>query len=264
MKQRIVEYRDERNDEFSGVGERRKVSVGADFPYVRKSLPYRVGRFLLYRGLITPVAFLYCHFRFRIKFVGKEKIKPYKRTGYFLYGNHTQIPGDGFFPNLISFPQDTYVIVNPDNIAARGTQTLMQMLGAVPTPTELGGFRPFNQTVEQRIREGNCVAIYPEAHIWPYYTGIRPFSDTSFRFPAKNGAPVFCFTVTYRRSKRGHPRVVIYVDGPFCSAAENARTRQKELREMVYHTMTERASVPENYPFVLYKPAKEIMKEEET
>lgn len=262
MKQRTVEYHDERNDEFSGVGERRKIRVGADFPYVRKSLPYRIGRFLLYRGIITPVAFLYCHLRFRIKFVGKEKIKPHKKQGYFLYGNHTQIPGDGFFPNLISFPQDTYVIVNPDNIALRGTQILMQMLGAVPTPTELGGFISFNRAVEQRIREGNCVAIYPEAHIWPYYTGIRPFPDTSFHYPAKNGAPVFCFTVTYRKSKHNHPRVVVYVDGPFYSTAEKARVRQRELRECVYRTMTERASTPENYPFVLYKPAGEASKEE--
>ena len=45
---------------------------------------------------------------------------------------------------MITFPKDAYVIVNPDNIAARGTKNLIMMMGALPTPTTLGGFKGFS------------------------------------------------------------------------------------------------------------------------
>ncbi|MGN1095125.1 MAG: hypothetical protein ACI4QR_01920, partial [Eubacteriales bacterium] len=76
--------------------------------------------------------------------------------------------------------------------------------------------------------------------------------STSFRYPAKDGKPVFTFTVTYRCSRRGKPRIVTYVDGPFESHAENARAREKELRNAAYDTMCKRAYTEENYTFVEY------------
>jgi len=255
VKRKTFYYKDPINDEFSGVGERRKVEVGADFPYIRKNILWRAAAFFVYRIVMTPFAYLYCFLKFRLKIVGKEKLRDYRDRGYFLYGNHTQIPGDAFIHNMITFPKDAYVIVNPDNIAARGTKNLIMMMGAVPTPTTLGSFKGFSAAIEKRISEGHGVVIYPEAHIWPYYTGIRPFPSTSFRYPAGDGAPVFCFTVTYRRSKRGKPRIVAYIDGPFESHGATIRDRQTELREKVYAAMCARAETPDNYAFYTYEPA---------
>ena len=249
MKRRTYVYEDPVNDEFSGVGKRRKVEVGKDFRYIQKNIFWRIARFFVYRVVMTPFAYLFCFFRFRMKVVGKEKLRPYRKEGYFLYGNHTQIPGDGFIHNVVSFPKDAYVVVNPDNIAVRGTKNLMMMLGALPTPTDFGGFKGFTHAIETRIREGHAVVIYPEAHIWPYYTGIRPFPATSFHYPAASGAPVFCFTVTYRRSKHGHVRIVAYVDGPFAGEGDNTRAKQNDLHHKVYDAMCVRAETPDNYAF---------------
>ena len=176
-----------------------------------------------------------------------------------MYGNHTQIPGDGFIPNIITFPKKTHIIVSPDNVALRGTRTLMMMLGAMPTPTNLKGFGAFEKAIAQRIKEKCAIVVYPEAHIWPYYTGIRPFVSTSFRYPAKDEKAAFAFTVTYRSSKKGKPRIVVYIDGPFYSDAENARAREKDLRNKVYDAMCARAYTEDNYTFVEY-----IKKEEES
>jgi hypothetical protein len=94
-----------------------------------------------------------------------------------------------------------------------------------------------------RISEGAAIVIYPEAHIWPYYTGIRPFPDTSFAYPVKLGTPVFCFTNTYRKlrfSKK--PQIVTYVDGPFFpDLSMSARDARKKLRCEVYEKMRERS-----------------------
>ena len=165
MKRKTFHYDDPVNDEFSGVGERRKVEVGSDFPYIRKNIFWRAAAFFVYRIVMTPFAYLYCFLKFRLKIVGKEKLRDHRDRGYFLYGNHTQIPGDAFIHNMITFPKDAYVIVNPDNIAARGTKNLIMMMGALPTPTTLGGFKGFSAAIEQRISEGHSVVILSLIHI---------------------------------------------------------------------------------------------------
>lgn len=261
VKRRTYFFEDPVNDEFSGVGKRRKITVGKDFRYLPRNVFWRIARFFVYRVIMTPFAYLFCHLQFRMKVIGKEKLRPYRKTGYFLYGNHTQIPGDGFIHNVLTFPTDAYVVVNPDNIAVRGTKNLMMMLGTLPTPTDFSGFKNFTKAIETRIEQGHAVVIYPEAHIWPYYTGIRPFPMTSFHYPISCDAPTFCFTVTYRRSKHGRARIVTYVDGPFTGEGETARAKQRDLHQKVYETMCMRAAIPENYAFHDYIPKE---KSEET
>lgn len=86
--------------------------------------------------------------------------------------------------------------------------------------------------------------IYPEAHIWPYYTKIRPFKDSSFRYPVQYQCPVICFTNTYQKRKHSKkPQIVTYVDGPFYPDAKLRGKEQKaDLRNRVYEQMKERSS----------------------
>ena len=251
---KTVYYNDPLNDEFSGVIKKRKVSVGADFKYINTNLLYSCIKFIIYRILATPIAFLYSKFKFNLKIIGKEKIKKYKNQGYFLYGNHTQMLGDGFMPNVATFPKSTYFITNPDNIATRGTKNIMMMMGVLPTPTDIHGFSNFSKAIKTVIEKKSCVVIYPEAHIWPYHTGIRPFRNVSFKYPIKNKAPSFSSTVTYSKSKRGKPQIVIYIDGPFFGDGKNVKEKQTNLRDKVYNAMCARAENHENYAFIEYKP----------
>ncbi|MBQ8235612.1 MAG: hypothetical protein IJZ37_02880, partial [Clostridia bacterium] len=116
-------------------------------------------------------------------------------------------------------------------------------MGALPLPDDMDAYRNFLRAVDRRIDEGHAVVIYPEAHIWPYYTDIRPFPDTSFQYPVKQSAPVFCFTNTYQKRRFGSkPKIVTYIDGPFYQDTTlPPRIQKKELRDRVYACMKERA-----------------------
>ena len=85
--------------------------------------------------------------------------------------------------------------------------------------------------------------IYPEAHIWPFYTGIRPFKDTSFRYPVQQKLPVFSLTNTYQKRRYSKkPKMVTYIDGPFyADASLPVRQQKKMLRDQVYEIMKKRA-----------------------
>ena len=59
--------------------------------------------------------------------------------------------------------------------------------------------------IDQIVADKKTILIYPEAHIWPYYTKIRPFPSTSFRYPIKFNVPSFSITTTYQKVGKRKP-----------------------------------------------------------
>ncbi|MBO5908334.1 MAG: hypothetical protein J6Q67_00895 [Clostridia bacterium] len=243
-KRKIIYYEDELSDEFSVVPLEKKI-IDESYVYVKKSLFKRFTRFFWYRIIATPIAFLYTKLRFGHKVVGAKKMKPYKKSGIFMYGNHTQDIGDAFIPNMIYKSKGKYVVVNPSNLCVPVIGHVVPSLGGLPLPGCPVAAKNFLSAIKERISEGAAVVIYPEAHIWPYYTGIRPFTDDSFIFPIRLGAAVFCFTNTYRKRKiRKEPKIITYVDGPFFADEKlPLRERRADLRNRVYEKMSERAGL---------------------
>ena len=182
MKKKIIYYKDELNDEFSGVT-RNTIRIDKNYKYIRKNIFYKLSAFIVYRVLVMPFAFFYMKIKFHMKVKNKKVLKSAKNDSYFMYGNHTQIPGDGFIPNIVNYPKHNAVVVNADNVSLPGTQVLMMMLGATPIPNDFSGMRKFMECISYNVKQKKGVVIYPEAHIWPYYTGIRNFKSDSFKFP---------------------------------------------------------------------------------
>ncbi len=254
---KVIYYDNEQTDDFAGVS-RKTIKVDASFPYLHKNPFWNIGAFIVYRLIMTPFAFLYTKIKFGLRIVNRKAIKETKGQGTFLYSNHTLMAGDAFIPNMVSFPRRTYVVVNADNLSAKGTKNWVQMSGAIPLPTEMSGMRAFLNAIEKRTLQEHCVQIYPEAHIWPYYNGIRDFGPSAFRYPVRYECPVFCTTTTFQKKKHGKtPRVTVYVDGPFYpDKSLHPREQEKQLRDRVYETMCMRA---ENST---YSPIEYVRREE--
>ncbi|MBQ9468125.1 MAG: hypothetical protein IJU52_03875 [Clostridia bacterium] len=239
----VIYYTDELNDEFSPMTLTPPV-IDASYRYTDDRRSKKAARFFLYRFIAYPAAFLWSKCVFMRKIVGKEKLKAYRHTGYFLYGNHTQPTGDALMQACLTWPETNYVIVHPNNLVVPVIGRFTPALGALPLPGDMGSYRNFKKAIAQRSGEGHPIVVYPEAHIWPYYTGIRPFPDTSFSYPVELGKPSFCFVNTYRKrrfSKR--PKIVTYIEGPFFPEdPEHPRAARKALRDRIYRTMTDLAS----------------------
>ena len=243
-KRKVIYYSDELNDEFS-VAEIKAKPIDGNYVYIHSSAVKKFTHFFWYRIVANPIAFLYTKISFHHKIVNKKILKPYRKTGYFMYGNHTQDIADAFIPNVLSVRKDNYVIVHPNNVSMPVLGRITPYLGAIPLPDDKEAYANFTDTIEKRVKERKGIIIYPEAHIWPYYTGIRPFADTSFHYPVKYGTPVFCFTNTYQKRRLGKkPRIVTYIDGPFYPDSSLPLRKQKtELRNRVYECMCERAKL---------------------
>lgn len=241
-KRKVIYYTDELHDEFSTFIAT-PPKIDASYDYERKKPMQRFLRFFLYRIVMYPIVVFYGRVIFRQKIVGKEKLRPYRNTGCFLYGNHTQPLGDALLQTRLPWPKSTYVIVHPNNLAVPVLGKWTPALGGLPLPDGLKAYRNFLTAIKNRIAEGHPVVIYPEAHIWPYYTKIRPFPDTSFAYPVELGVPAFCFVNTYHRTKlRRRPKMITYIDGPFFAPQDaEPKAQKKALRDAVYACMTELA-----------------------
>ncbi len=240
-KQQIIYYTNELEDEFSKAQITAK-KIDENYSYLG-GIGRKLLRTVFYYAIARPLGYLFVKIKFGHRIVNKEILKEVKGKGYFMYGNHTNIVGDPFFPQYADVNRSMYMIVHPNNISMPVLGPFVPALGAIPLPDTMDAARNFNNAVKKLAGGKNCIVIYPEAHIWPYYTKIRPFKNTSFGYPLQCKAPVYCFTNTYQKRRFFKtPRVVTYIDGPFKADESLSKAEQKEqLRNMVYGAMIERS-----------------------
>ncbi|MCI5838857.1 MAG: hypothetical protein MRZ91_06715 [Christensenellaceae bacterium] len=245
-KERIIYYSDELNDDFAGK-ERENKPLAENYNYNKKNIFFKIGSFIIYRLFATPVAFLVCRFHYRIKYINKKAVKQVK-GGYFLYINHTMSSGDAFNPSVISFPKAARIVISHQAYSNPVTGYLVDRVGGIPLPNGLNQMKPFKEALKRSIDKKQCVTIYPEAHLWKYYTGIRPFKETSFRYPAEFNVPIFVATVFYSKRKFGkRPKAEVFVDGPFYpDETLTVKQNASMLRNKAYEIMCRRAENSES------------------
>ena len=251
--QEIYYYSDELNDEFSGSHITPRV-IDEKYKYLHKNIFWNLAHFLVQNVLSVPIKVLYAKLKFRIKYIGKEKLKKYKKEGYFVYANHTQVFADTFLTSNVIYPKRNYLTVNPENVSMKFLGNFVQMFGAIPIPTGRDGMKNFLTAIKYHIQKGHSITIYPEAHIWPYYTKIRPFKSVSFKYPIELDKPVFCITNTYQKREKNKVKITSYIDGPFFvnKDLETKQEQKKDLRNRVYNQMVER-SKNSNFEFIKYE-----------
>lgn len=253
MEKQTYYYSDELNDEFSKAKIEPRI-IDENYKFLHKNILWNLAHFLVQNVLSVPLKYLYAKIKFRVKYIGREKLKKYKKQGYFVYANHTQAFADTFLTSNAIYPKRNYLIVNPENVSMKFLGNFVQMFGAIPIPNNKNGMKNFLDSIKYHISKGQSITIYPEAHIWPYYTKIRPFRNVSFRYPIELETPAFCITNTYQKRGKDKVRITSYIDGPFW-ADENLNSikdKKQNLRDKIYNQMVER-SKNSTYEFIEYK-----------
>lgn len=225
-----------------------------DYRYVRKNFGARALSALIY-GAALAFSGVYCRLVLHMRVRGSSCLRGVD-GGFYIYGNHTQPFGDVFIPALCVFPRRIYTVVSPANYGIPVIGKLLPYLGALPLVPSLHGYRALLQAMKERLDAGHPIVIYPEAHVWEYYTGIRPFPAAAFAYPVKFDKPAFAMTVTYQKSVlHRRPNMTVYLDGPFYGTGETAKQKEASLHDAVYRTMLERSKAS-NCAYIRYLPKK--------
>ncbi|MDR0934872.1 MAG: hypothetical protein LBM03_01020 [Erysipelotrichaceae bacterium] len=255
-KRKVIYYGDETKElevEYPGLGVKRK-PIPKNFKYVSKNPFYIFITFIVYQIIARPVVWLIMKFGYAYKIKNRKALKQVKKSGYYIYGNHTATMPDAFQCNLLNKLKKNYVIVGPETVSIKGIKNIVMMLGAIPLGDSLETKMGFLSCLKTRIRSGSSIMIYPEKHIWPYYTKIRPLDVETFRFPVSHDVPCFSLTTTYHKrrfSKRA--KLITYVDGPFYPDKNLKPSEAKEkLKNQVYEAMIIRSSQVPQYEYIKY------------
>lgn len=238
----VTYYKDELNDEFSTAVITPR-AIDENYKYGGKGLLWNIAHLFWYRIVAFPIAFIWLKCHYHHKIINKKVIKPYLKNSFYLYANHTNPVADALIPSFVSHPKDCFVIVHANNVSMPYLGRINPYLGALPLPDNMAATKNFMDAIKYKMEHKHVVTIYPEAHIWPFYTKIRPFKDTSFRYPVQYDVPVFAFTNTYQKRKNSDvPDMITYVDGPFFADKNLApKERRMGLRNKVYNAMVERS-----------------------
>ncbi len=233
-------------------GDRQDVKPPKDCNRIRTGFKYR---FLsgVTGASAAFLSFFYTTFIMRPETVNRGILRECDDTGYFLYGNHTHPEGDVFGPIRFVMPKRLSAIISAANLRVPVLGRFLIPYGCLVVPDSPEGMRDFTNGIRDRIEKKNCVLIYPEAHVWPWCTFIRPFSEVSFHYPVDLSAPSFCMTTTYQKPRHGKkPRIVVYFDGPFMpDISLGRREARKRLHDDILSCMQER-SKNSDYEYVKY------------
>ena len=260
---RIVYYKDPLNDDFAGTSIKQQ-QIDDNFVYVHENKLWRLCSTVFYYGIALPIMFFLAKIKRHVRVKNKKVLKKVKKQGYFLYGNHTNI-FDAFIPHTqVSRRRKTYIIANPDAVSIKGAKNIVQMLGVLPTPGSAQSVKNFQAAIEKRIAQKRVIVIYPEAHIWPFYRGLRPFGDISFQYPAKLNAPAIAMVTTYRKpkvkiNKKRRPYIDITLSEPIYPNPElSVRENMRYMHDAIYDFMKqtiESSGSPEYINYVQGDPS---------
>lgn len=253
MKKREIRYYQSYTDDFVETKDQSH-KIPEDYQWIRKDPLSRLLSGLIYTAAIL-FSSVYCRLCLHMRYRNARVLRQARKTGAFLFCNHTQPFGDVFMPALPSLPTRIYTVVSPANLGIPVIGKLLPYLGALPVPDTIQGMKRFQEALEYRLAQRRFITIYPEAHVWEYFTGIRPFPDTSFKYPVKFGKPSYSLTVTYQKRRfGGRPRATVYIDGPFYpDETLSPRARAAALRDTVFRQMTQRSGLS-NDAYIRYEP----------
>lgn len=217
--QRTIRYKDELNDDFAGTSIK-PIKISRDYSFAPTGILWRVLEWIAYYLIAYPLISIFCFFcgfRFKNRGAVRRLRKRYK-GGFFIYANHTHFT-DAFVNPLAAFPTKVHVVVNPDAVSIKGLSSFVRMIGAIPLPSELSGMPGFMAALKTRLDQRRAIAIFPEAHIWPYCNFVRKFRPTSLKYPCKWNCPVIAVAVTYQKRKIlrfiKKPRRTVYISEAF-------------------------------------------------
>lgn len=171
-----------------------------------------------------------------------------------MYANHVHVVGDAMMPNILFMYKRNYILAAKETFSIKGIRWLVRCLGAIPLASGLHQTKDMMHYMENRLKKGHTITIFPEAHIWPYYTDIRPFIETSFKYPIHFDVPMYVLTTCFKKRKFSkRPKNVVYIDGPFYPNPDLSKEAAAwELRNLAYETMKKRSSEESTYEYIRY------------
>lgn len=221
-------------------------------------------QFILYYFIAKPLFLFYGKVFLGIKVYGKKKIKHIK-GGAITVSNHVHFLDFSIATNFIGGFRRSHIISNKENFDVPFAGKLAAAYGVMPLPDTPKAKINFYNQVNEFLKKGRFIHLFPEASMWPYYTQLRPFKRGAFHFSSRNNLPVIPYVLVFRKSKgferifRRKPRISVYICDPIYPNLElNKKEQNLDLQRRTYAEMQKVLEQNKSYEFWKYIPESEF------
>ena len=257
-------YVPEPPEEFSGDdpfvkmapirGELKDIKFDETYPYLDKSLKFRIWHFLIY--LVTwLVAFPANWIRFGIKIEGREKIRRNRElfaNGMMTVCNHVHRWDMICVLQAMRYRRAWIPMYAQPFRGKDGF--LMKAIGGVAIPEELSGLRAFDKAMDELHANKQWIHLFPESCSWRFYAPLRPFKTGAFNMAYRHGLPVVPLVISFRprtgwRKLFGNrePLITIRVGDPILPDLNAPRKEEAaRMRDTAHKTMLDMAGIVSN------------------
>lgn len=221
------------------------VNLDENYPYLQKSLWFKIQRGFMWLLLHGFVFFLLC-ITHGLRIHGRENLKRHKAVldgGFISISNHVFMWDfmcimKAMRPRLAFFPAWKTNLQGPNG-------PLIRMAGGIPVPTgSLSCMKKFKAAMEEVLARKGWVHFFPEGSMWFYYPDIRPLKKAVFQYAVQFDKPILPLTFSFRprnpfqRLFGKTPLVDLTVGEPmYYDPTLSPKAAAQDLQRRAYHVM---------------------------
>lgn len=258
-KKKVRYYQDELNDDFAvSNGKLKPPKDIGEFKYLHTNSWWKFWAGFI-RLTVPPIVHAFCKLFYGYTIKNKKNIRKLK-SGCFVYANHVHTLCDALACGPIMGNRKGFkVIVSRETLAIDNLRGLLTCLGIIPLPSGLRETRNYLEALNYYTQKRQGILIYPEAHLWPYYNGIRNYKDGSFDYPCRFDLPAIGVVTIFKKRKVLRflpPRVVTYIGMPeYPNKDLSSLDARKELRDRIYNFQVSTIAKRGSYEYIRYEKA---------
>lgn len=196
-----------------------------------------------FRRFAYGVLRIYNRLFFGLRVQGRENLRGI-RGGAVTICNHVNMI-DCTFVGCECGRKKPYFPTLKSNLEIPYIRKLVEYLGGFPIPETPKAFRSFSRKIEEMLREGKWIHLFPEGHLVPYCTELREFKRGAFGYACRCRVPAIPFVVTYRentglrRLLRRNPSLDLTILPPVYPRPDADREESLRLMELCHRQMKE-------------------------
>lgn len=168
--------------------------------YYNNTFIYHFARFFV-NILLHIILYPFMYFRYGVKVEGRKNVRKAKK----LKGSVMTICNHVFMMDYVVVaqalrPKLQYFMAWPVNFEGPN-RNFIKIMGGVPIPKKLKAIKTFEKSIDDIVKDGHWLHVYPEGSMWFYYSKIRPIKKGCFKTAYKHNLPILPMAISYRPRK---------------------------------------------------------------
>ena len=188
----------------------RDVVVDENYPFLEKSLKFKLIRWIMYVGMFTIVRIV-APIRFGIKIEGRKNLRKYKeiiKNGAMTVSNHVQ-RWDFMYVVVAVRYKLLYFPAWKEHLRGKDAG-FIRHAGGIPVPESISAMKSFNKAFDEIREKKFWLHSFPESSRFDYYVPIRPFKKGVFTMAHRYNIPIVPIAFSYRKPSFPYSLVNLY------------------------------------------------------